>query len=120
MLVRVQPERVLDLEERRVARTPTSGARRAEARVRRQKPRNLTMKLLFDAWASGEDTVSAAVDQLIEWRTRPRRRSRRTSPNPPILVFTWGRSAFFDAYLEIGRRAVHDVQARTARRCARP
>jgi len=81
--------------------TPSSGARTAPTpEFVGTKPRNLKMKLLFDAWASGEDTVSAAVDQLLEWCNPTSASISQGQPSPPILVFTWGQSAFFDAYLQ--------------------
>ncbi len=101
--VRVQPQRVLDLEERRVARN----AARA-ARGRRRCPSSsarsraiLRMKLLFDAWATSADSVTARRRPAHRVAaTRRRRRSSQSRPSPPILAFTWGQSAFFDAYLQ--------------------
>ena len=63
-------------------------------------PRNLSMELLFDAWASGQDTVSAAVDQLLEWCNPTASSISQGKPNPPILAFSWGQNVFFDAYLK--------------------
>ena len=80
--------------------TPTSGADTPSPEFVGGKPRNLTMKLLFDAWASGEGTVVAAVDRLFEWCNPTRSSIANKTPNPPILLFTWGRGAFFDAYLQ--------------------
>jgi Contractile injection system tube protein len=81
--------------------TPSSGARTAPTpEFVGTKPRNLRMKLLFDAWASGEDSVSSAVDQLLEWCNPSSQSISQSRPSPPILAFTWGQSAFFDAYLQ--------------------
>ena len=81
--------------------TPSSGARTAPTpEFVGTKPRNLKMKLLFDAWASGEETVMAAVDQLLEWCNPTSASISQAKPSPPILAFTWGQSAFFDAYLQ--------------------
>lgn len=81
--------------------TPSSGARTAPVpEFVGTKPRNLRMKLLFDAWATGEDSVAAAVDQLIEWCNPTSSSISQSRPSPPILAFTWGQSAFFDAYLQ--------------------
>jgi hypothetical protein len=80
--------------------TPTSGADTPSPEFVGGKPRNLTMKLLFDAWASGEGTVVAAVEQLFEWCNPTKSSIAKKTPNPPILLFTWGRRAFFDAYLQ--------------------
>jgi nucleoid-associated protein YgaU len=63
-------------------------------------PRSLSMNLLFDAWASGDDSVSAAVDQLLEWCNPTSASISQGRPNPAILTFTWGQTAFFDAYLQ--------------------
>lgn len=81
--------------------TPSSGARTAPTpEFVGTKPRNLRMKLLFDAWASDQDTVTAAVDQLFEWCNPTSASISQGRPNPPILAFTWGQNAFFDAYLQ--------------------
>jgi Contractile injection system tube protein len=81
--------------------TPSSGARTAPTpEFVGTKPRNLRMKLLFDAWATGEDSVTSAVDQLIEWCNPTSSSISQSRPSPPILAFTWGQSAFFDAYLQ--------------------
>jgi hypothetical protein len=81
--------------------TPSSGARTAPTpEFVGTKPRNLRMKLLFDAWASGEDTVKTAVDQLLEWCNPTASSISQGRPNPPILAFTWGQNTFFDAYLQ--------------------
>ncbi len=81
--------------------TPSSGARTAPTpEFVGTKPRNLRMKLLFDAWASGQATVTAAVDQLLEWCNPTSASISQGRPSPPILAFTWGQNAFFDAYLQ--------------------
>ena len=81
--------------------TPSSGARTAPTpEFVGTKPRNLRMKLLFDAWASSQDTVTAAVDQLLEWCNPTSASISQGRPSPPILAFTWGQNAFFDAYLQ--------------------
>jgi hypothetical protein len=81
--------------------TPSSGARTAPTpEFVGTKPRNLKMKLLFDAWASGQDSVTSAVDQLIAWCNPTASSISQARPSPPILAFTWGQSAFFDAYLQ--------------------
>jgi nucleoid-associated protein YgaU len=81
--------------------TPTTGAPAAPTpEFVGTKPRNLRMKLLFDAWASGEDTVIDAVDQLLKWCNPTPSSISQGRPNPPILAFAWGQSAFFDAYLQ--------------------
>ncbi|MFL5927443.1 MAG: peptidase M23 [Gaiellaceae bacterium] len=81
--------------------TPSSGAPTAPTpEFVGTRPRNLRMKLLFDAWASGEDTVTTAVDQLLEWCNPTSSSISQGRPSPPVLAFTWGQSAFFDAYLQ--------------------
>jgi hypothetical protein len=81
--------------------TPSSGARTAPTpEFVGTKPRNLRMKLLFDAWASGEDSVTSAVDKLLEWCNPTASSVSQARPSPPILAFTWGQTAFFDAYLQ--------------------
>jgi hypothetical protein len=81
--------------------TPSSGAKTAPTpEFVGTRPRNLRMKLLFDAWASGDESVSAAVDQLLEWCNPTSDSISQGRPNPPTLAFTWGRTAFFDAYLQ--------------------
>jgi hypothetical protein len=81
--------------------TPSSGARTAPTpEFVGTRPRNLRMKLLFDAWASGEDSVGAAVDQLLEWCNPTSSSITQGRPSPPILAFAWGQNAFFDAYLQ--------------------
>jgi len=81
--------------------TPTTGSPTAPTpEFVGTKPRNLRMKLLFDAWASGADTVTDSVDQLLKWCNPTSSSISQGRPNPPILAFTWGQSAFFDAYLQ--------------------
>lgn len=81
--------------------TPSSGARTAPTpEFVGTKPRNLRMKLLFDAWASGQDSVTPAIDQLLEWCNPTSASISQGRPNPPILAFSWGQNAFFDAYLQ--------------------
>jgi hypothetical protein len=81
--------------------TVSSGARTAPTpEFVGTKARNLRMKLLFDSWASGEDSVTAAVDQLLAWCNPTSSSISQAKPSPPILAFTWGQSAFFDAYLQ--------------------
>jgi contractile injection system tube protein len=81
--------------------TPSSRARTAPTpEFVGTKPRNLRLKLLFDAWASGEAAVTAAVDQLLEWCNPSASSISQARPSPPILAFTWGQTAFFDAYLQ--------------------
>ena len=81
--------------------TPSSGARTAPTpEFVGTKPRNLRMKLLFDAWATGQDSVAPAIDQLIAWCNPTSSSISQSRPSPPILAFSWGQSAFFDAYLQ--------------------
>ena len=63
-------------------------------------PRTLKMKLMFDAWASGQYAVTTAVAQLLEWCSPTPASISRGMPNPPILAFMWGQNEFFDAYLK--------------------
>jgi Contractile injection system tube protein len=81
--------------------TPSSGSRTApRPEFVGTKPRNLKMKLLFDAWATGEDSVAPSVDQLIDWCNPTSSSISQSRPSPPILAFTWGQNKFFDAYLQ--------------------
>ena len=74
------------------------------------KPRNLKMKLLFDAWASGQYAVTTAVDQLLSGATRPRRRSpgHAEPADPRVHV---GTERVLRRLPAVRRRAVHDVLA---------
>jgi nucleoid-associated protein YgaU len=62
------------------------------------KPRNMSLKLLFDAWATGVN-VGSAVDTLIDWTNPTQSSISQGTPNPPIVAFNWGMNSFFDAYL---------------------
>jgi contractile injection system tube protein len=81
--------------------TPTSGASTAPTpEFVGTNPRTLVLKLLFDAWATGEPSVASAVDQLLTWTNPTASSISKGTPNPPILAFTWGQNSFFDAYLQ--------------------
>lgn len=59
----------------------------------------LGLDLLFDARDTDAGGVSAAVSRLLSW-TQPSRRSvDENRPSPPVVSFTWGGTATFDAYL---------------------
>ena len=80
--------------------TPVAGAATAPTpEFVGTKARTLRMKLLFDAWAVGADDVSSYVDQLIDWTNPSANSIAQDQPSPPILAFTWGQNATFDAYL---------------------
>ena len=81
--------------------TPTSGASTAPTpEFVGTNPRKLTLKLLFDAWATGEASIDGSVDQLLSWTNPMPSSISKGTPHPPILAFTWGRNSFFDAYLQ--------------------
>lgn len=63
------------------------------------RPRELGMKLLFDAWGSGRG-IGGDVDTLLSWTSPTSASLQREDPSPPVLSFTWGRNKFFRAYLK--------------------
>jgi hypothetical protein len=81
-------------------RTPTTGARSASpAAFVGTQPRTLRLRLLFDAWATDTEDVSGDIDRLLAWTNPTASSISQGQPQPPIVVFHWGRSAFFDAYI---------------------
>ena len=80
--------------------TPTSGAPTAPTpEFLGTRPRTLTLRLLFDAWAADGESVVTSVEQLLTWMNPTETSRARGRPTPPILVFQWGWNRYFDAYL---------------------
>jgi phage protein U len=69
------------------------------------KNRTLSMELVFDSnwldYFTGGGDVARDVEQLLSW-TDPKQGLPGKTPNPPILVFSWGiaTTLYFDCYLK--------------------
>lgn len=60
---------------------------------------SLQLELFFDARDADEGTVAGSVNRLLSW-TRPTPESMRVQrPSPPVIIFEWGGSALFEAYV---------------------
>jgi nucleoid-associated protein YgaU len=81
--------------------TPQKGAKKApKTEFVGTNPRTLDMELFFQSWESPTGDVAKDVDTLFEW-TNPTEDSRRQNkPQPPIVMFRWGATASFEAYVK--------------------
>lgn len=82
------------------SQAPTQSAEQApQPQFLGTNPRSLQMELFFDGWDSNSGDVRRDIETLIDW-TKPTRQSANTQrPVPSVLVFHWGQTASFEAYL---------------------
>jgi Contractile injection system tube protein len=81
-------------------KTPAKGAKSApKPEFVGANPRTMQVELFFDAWESPGD-VSKQVNTLLEWTNPTKKSIADNKPNPPIVVFHWGKNEFFDAYVK--------------------
>jgi hypothetical protein len=81
-------------------KTPAKGAKSApKPEFVGANPRSMSMELFFDGWEGGLD-VAKSVDTLLEWTSPTKKSLADNKPNPPIVVFHWGNTAYFDAYVK--------------------
>jgi hypothetical protein len=82
-------------------KTPAKGAKSApKQEFLGANPRTMQMELFFDAWESSTHDVAKDVDTLLEWTTPTQKSIAANKPNPPIVIFHWGGTASFDAYVK--------------------
>lgn len=62
-------------------------------------PRRLSMQLFFDTRAGGPGSVWRAVETLFSWLSPTPQSVRKQSPQPPLLLLTWGSQHYLDACL---------------------
>ena len=61
-------------------------------------PQTVQMEIFFDDWETRKGTIADDVAALLEW-TRPTAPSvQRRRPEPPILVFEWGKNPALTAF----------------------
>jgi hypothetical protein len=82
-------------------KTPVRGARTAPTpEFTGTLPRTLQIELFFDAWDDPARGVAGDLDVLFDW-TNPTEKSRADGrPNPPVVVFHWGKASYFDAFVK--------------------
>jgi hypothetical protein len=82
-------------------KTPAKGAKSApKQEFLGANPRTMQMELFFDAWESRSSNVAKDVDTLLGWTNPTPKSIAANSPNPPIVVFHWGATSSFDAYIK--------------------
>jgi nucleoid-associated protein YgaU len=83
------------------SKTPAKGAKSApKQEFLGANPRTMQMELFFDAWESQAANVAKDVDTLLGWTNPTQKSIAANKPNPPIVVFHWGTTASFDAYVK--------------------
>jgi Contractile injection system tube protein len=82
-------------------KTPAKGAKKApKPEFVGANPASMSMELFFDGWETRGNDVSKSIKTLFDW-TGPTPKSLQVGkPNPPIVVFHWGQTASFEAYLK--------------------
>jgi nucleoid-associated protein YgaU len=82
-------------------KTPAKGAKSApKQEFLGAQPRSMQMELFFDAWESKSASVAKDVDTLLGWTNPTQKSISANKPNPPIVVFHWGTTASFDAFIK--------------------
>jgi hypothetical protein len=82
-------------------KTPAKGAKSApKQEFLGANPRSMQMELFFDAWESPSQDVAKDVNMLLEWTSPTEKSISAGKPNPPIVVFHWGGTASFNAYVK--------------------
>jgi nucleoid-associated protein YgaU len=63
-------------------------------------PRTLDMELFLEAWESASGDIATDVERLFTWANPTEDSLRKNKPQPPIVVFRWGSTSSFEAYVK--------------------
>jgi hypothetical protein len=81
-------------------KTPAKGAKSApKPEFVGANPRTMQMELFFDAWETPGE-VTKDIDRLMDWTTPTQKSLSDNKPNPPIVVFHWGTTSSFEAFVK--------------------
>jgi nucleoid-associated protein YgaU len=84
-------------------KTPAKGAKKApKPEFVGANPASMSMELFFDAWEKDgqKGDVTESVKKLLEWTGPTDKSLEDGKPNPPIIVFHWGETSYFESYLK--------------------
>jgi hypothetical protein len=81
--------------------TPSKGAKSApKAEFVGTNPRTLDMELFFESWESTSGNIGQDLDTLFGWTNPTEDSLRQSKPQPPIVLFRWGSTSSFEAYVK--------------------
>jgi nucleoid-associated protein YgaU len=81
--------------------TPSKGAKSApKTEFVGTNPKTLDMELFFESWESQSGDIKKDIESLFEWTNPTKDSLAKNKPQPPIVLFCWGETWSFDAYVK--------------------